>query len=209
MADERQFVGPYELVDVIGKGAQASIYRAIYTGEDRPGLVNGQVVALKRMVVDDQYFDRQGDFGVELKHKNIVQYLDHFREDGFEERPCIVMEYLEGYTLEDAINESVAKGGLDWDVVRHIFFQCMEGFVFAYSQGVVHRDIKPANVLLSEQGEAARQQRGEARRELSLIKPAPAQFADRPGLRARETAIRENLPEIPIRSNLGRATAKS
>lgn len=153
MADERQFVGPYELVDVIGKGAQASIYRAIYTGEDRPGLVNGQVVALKRMVVDDQYFDRQGDFGVELKHKNIVQYLDHFREDGFEERPCIVMEYLEGYTLEDAINESVAKGGLDWDVVRHIFFQCMEGFVFAYSQGVVHRDVKPSNIFITEEGD--------------------------------------------------------
>lgn len=164
MAEERHFIGPYEVLEVIGKGAQASIYRAIYTGEDQPGLVNGQVVALKRMVVDDQYFDRQGDFGVELKHKNIVQYLDHFREDSFEERPCIVMEHLEGYTLEDAINESSSRGGLDWDMVKHIFFQCMEGFVFAYSQGVVHRDVKPSNIFITQEGDVKLIDFGVARR---------------------------------------------
>ena len=75
---ETHHIGEYEIIELIDKGAQGSIYRARYTGAPRPGLETDQIVALKRMVEEDQYFDRQADFDTELAHPNIVSYLQTF-----------------------------------------------------------------------------------------------------------------------------------
>lgn len=146
-------IGDYEILDLIDKGAQGSIYRARYTGAPRPGIQSGQIVALKRLMEDDQYFQRQSDFDTELAHPNIVRYLDHFREDGFDERPCIIMEYLEGMTLEEAIEIYHDQGGLDWEKVKNLFLQCIDGFIFAHAQGIIHRDVKPSNIFICSSGE--------------------------------------------------------
>ena len=158
-------IGEYEILEEIDRGAQGSVYKARYVGDTTESLESGQLVALKRMVVEDHYLDRHAAFSGRLQHQNIVRVLDHFLDDSFEERPCIVMEYLDGVTLKEAVQQSGAQAGLAWDRVRDIFYQCIEGFQFAQNEGIVHRDVKPTNIFIINEREAKLIDFGVARQE--------------------------------------------
>lgn len=138
--------GRYELLELIGVGGMADIYRARDITEDRIVAVK----ILKNEFVGSEDFIRR--FRNEskaialLSHPNIVKIFDV----GFTDKlQFIVMEYIDGITLTDYIAK---QGALKWKDVVHFTMQILKALQHAHDRGIVHRDIKPQNVMLLEDG---------------------------------------------------------
>jgi hypothetical protein len=139
----------YERAAPIGRGGFATVYRAWQPGFQRH-------VAIK--VVDPAGLDDDGVHRFEREcaaigalsgHPNIVTVHDHGRTgDG---RPYIVMEFMSGGSLGDAIDDS---GPLPWSTAVEIAVKLAGALESAHRAGVLHRDVKPENVLRSRFGEA-------------------------------------------------------
>jgi hypothetical protein len=78
-----------------------------------------------------------------LKHRNIVAHYDNGVTD--EDQPFLVMEYLDGVTLKQLIEES---GSLEVKEALSIFIQACAGLAAAHEKSIVHRDMKPANIMV-------------------------------------------------------------
>ena len=154
----KRLIGNYERLKRIGGGAQGIIFKAVYRARNNPNVALDEIVALKilqRHIVDEQAFRRLQQQTEELKgllHRNIVRYLDFFttNEGDFEENICLVMEFLEGETLQEYLKKNT--GGMPWPKVKEVFEQCLAGLIYARERGVTHRDIKPANIFLTRSG---------------------------------------------------------
>ena len=140
--------GRYELIDVVGVGGMAVVYRARDT-------VLGRYVAIK--ILKEEFAkdpDIRKRFAIEsravakLSHHNIVSVYDVGNEDGTD---YIVMELIEGVTLKEYLQQ---KGRLSWQ--ESIFFaeQISSALVHAHSRGIIHQDIKPQNVIILRDGTA-------------------------------------------------------
>lgn len=138
--------GRYELLELIGVGGMADIYKARDITEDRIVAVK----ILKNEFVGSEDFIRR--FRNEskaialLSHPNIVKIFDV----GFTDKlQFIVMEYIDGMTLTDYISK---QGVLKWRDVVHFTMQILKALQHAHDRGIVHRDIKPQNVMLLSDG---------------------------------------------------------
>ncbi len=138
--------GRYELLELIGVGGMADIYKAKDITEDKIVAVK----ILKNEFVGSEDFIRR--FRNEskaialLSHPNIVKIFDV----GFTEKlQFIVMEYIDGITLTDYIAK---QGVLKWRDVVHFTMQILKALQHAHDRGIVHRDIKPQNVMLLSDG---------------------------------------------------------
>ena len=140
--------GRYELIDVVGVGGMAVVYRARDT-------ILGRYVAIK--ILKEEFAkdpDIRKRFAIEsravakLSHHNIVSVYDVGNEDGTD---YIVMELIEGVTLKEYLQQ---KGRLSWQ--ESIFFaeQISSALVHAHSRGIIHQDIKPQNVIILRDGTA-------------------------------------------------------
>ena len=139
-------IGRYEIIEELGQGAMGTVYRAKDPAMDR-------VVALKTIIavalVSKQgtefreRFYREARAAGKLAHPGIVPVFDVGEHESV---PFLVMEFIDGRTLEDA-----AKSGerLTLERVCEIGQQIAEALGYAHRNGVVHRDIKPANILLT------------------------------------------------------------
>ena len=136
-------IGKYTVEKELGHGGFGRVYLAF-----DPDV--GQPVAIKRVEKVDpdllRYFQMEIRTTARLRHKNIVTIYDSGEEDG---KPYLVMEFLEGQTLQEVIQERRPLTLLD--KVR-IMTQVAEGLAYAHSKGVVHRDVKPANIMLLPDG---------------------------------------------------------
>lgn len=133
--------GSYHIRSLIGVGAMAEVYLA----DDRR---TGRVVALKVMrrgfVGDDdrlRRFEREARALTATNHPNIIAVYEVGR---YNRTPFIAMEYVEGTTLRELLEEGPLPLGRALDVAR----QMAEGLRAAHEQGIVHRDLKPDNVIL-------------------------------------------------------------
>ena len=113
----------------------------------------GRPVALKLLAENlsaeealRERFVREAQLAARLSHPNVVQVFDSGEQDG---RPFLVMEYVEGQSLADAVRE---RGKLPPAVVADIADQVCAGLAHAHAQGLVHRDLKPGNLLRREDG---------------------------------------------------------
>jgi tRNA A-37 threonylcarbamoyl transferase component Bud32/HAMP domain-containing protein len=141
-----EHVGRYEIVDVIGEGAMARVYRA-----HDPEI--GRTVAiklLKSQLRDDwEYrtrFLREAKGAGVLSHPNIVTVFDAGEQDG---HPYMAMEFVEGATLADVIRD---KKPLSLAAVVGIGIQLAKALDYAHQKGIVHRDVKPGNIMLLRDG---------------------------------------------------------
>ncbi|WP_295153574.1 Stk1 family PASTA domain-containing Ser/Thr kinase [uncultured Ruminococcus sp.] len=138
--------GRYEITELIGVGGMADVYKAQDVMEDRPVAVK----ILKPEFSGDEEFLRrfrnESKAIAVLSHPNIVKIYDV----GFtDEIQFIVMEYIDGITLKEFIEQ---QGVLKWKDALHFITQILRALQHAHDKGIVHRDIKPQNIMLFTDG---------------------------------------------------------
>ncbi|HZO13835.1 MAG TPA: serine/threonine-protein kinase, partial [Polyangiaceae bacterium] len=132
------------LVRPLGSGASASVWLARHEGLGREVAVKIAAPEVVRDEVALARFDREARLAEQMLTPHVARGYDHgFTEEG---RPYLVMELLEGETLEDRLARA---GRLTPDDVVAILTPVAEALDEAHELGIVHRDIKPSNVFLS------------------------------------------------------------
>ncbi|KXS12162.1 Pkinase-domain-containing protein [Gonapodya prolifera JEL478] len=133
----------YKNLVKIGQGASGGVFTAHQVS-------SGHLVAIKQMNLDQQ---PKKDLIIneilvmkEMRHKNIVNYIDSYLWKG---DLWVVMEYMEGGSLTDVVTSNYMTEGQIAAVCR----ETLEGLSHLHSRGVIHRDIKSDNILLSMTGE--------------------------------------------------------
>ena len=145
-------IGRYEIVEPLGQGGMAVVYKALQPALDR-------IVALKVIrsgfSEDPEFlerFKREARAVARLDHPNIVQVYDFDQVEG---RAFLAMQFLDGGTLRDRIVQLAREGKLlPQGDVAHVIEQVAAALAYAHSAGVIHRDVKPANVMLTRDGRA-------------------------------------------------------
>jgi len=137
-------LGKYEIIRAIGKGAMGQVYLAKDT-------TLGREVALKTSLSDialDEaamaIFENEARAAAALNHPNIVTVFDFGREG---DKAYLVMEYVEGETLETLIAKGEPKHAL-----LEVLCGVCDGLAYAHDEGLVHRDIKPENIIIGKRG---------------------------------------------------------
>jgi serine/threonine protein kinase len=135
------FLGQYKLLDRIGKGRMAGVYKGLHN--------LGNIVAVKILppskVRDPQAlarFQREAKMAVKLKHANVVRAFHMGNASGVY---FLVMELLEGETLEDVLKR---RHKFPVGEAVGIVHQALLGLQHIHEQGLIHRDLKPANLML-------------------------------------------------------------
>ena len=136
----------YEILEEIGSGGMAVVYRA------RCHRLN-RLVAIK--ILKDEYsrddefrrrFQAESQAVAMLSHPNIVSVYDVSRSDDID---YIVMELIDGLTLKQYMEQ---KGQLSWRETLHFATQIAKALEHAHSRGIIHRDIKPHNIMILKDG---------------------------------------------------------
>ena len=142
-----KLVNRYEILEKVGDGGMALVYRAKDT------LLN-RIVAVK--VLRDQFssdmefverFRREAQSAASLSHPNVVNIYDVGQTDTAH---FIVMEYVQGQNLSAVIRE---KGALSDHFVVNVALQIAKALAHAHQHGIIHRDIKPHNILITQEGQ--------------------------------------------------------
>ncbi len=140
--------GRYELIEKIGEGGMAVVYKA----KDR--LLN-RYVAIKilrpEFTQDEQFlesFKRESQAAAGLQHPNIVSIYDVGRTGNIN---FIVMELVDGRPLSDFIKEN---GHLDYKTTIDIAKQVASALAIAHKHQIIHRDVKPHNIMITSDGVA-------------------------------------------------------
>jgi serine/threonine protein kinase len=159
---EGKTLGKYRILEALGRGGMARVYRAYHPQLDRYVAVK----VLRSDLMDDEAFgadasadetwqarfQREAQSVAALRHPNIVQVFDFDVQDDVY---YMVMELLEGDTLKTRLNDYRVRGEqMTWGEIVRIMLDILDGLAYAHSERMIHRDIKPANILLSRRGQA-------------------------------------------------------
>ena len=150
----RTLDGLYAVRELIGTGGMANVYKAVVVGENGPVPV-GTVVAVKVLRQELMHdpdlvrrFKNESKAISLLNHPNIVKVYDVSVSETLQ---YIVMEYVDGMTLREYLNERGGK--LTSRETVHFISQILKALDHAHRNGVVHRDIKPQNIMLLDNGQ--------------------------------------------------------
>lgn len=141
-----ELAGRYKIIERIGGGGMALVYKA------QDILLNRNVaikVLRQQFVHDEEFirrFRREAQSAASLSHPNVVSIYDVGQED---ETHYIVMEYIEGYNLNEIIKE---RAPLQVDEAVRIASQICDALDHAHHNQIIHRDIKPHNILIGRNG---------------------------------------------------------
>jgi putative two-component system response regulator len=137
-------LGPYRIMERIGRGGMATVYRAYHPGLDRYVAIK----VLPEFFADDpsyrERFQLEARSVARLKHPSILEVFDFGYEDG---TAYIVMELIDGGTLADRLGAP-----MDLREVIHLLEPIASALDHAHANGVLHRDLKPTNILLEKDG---------------------------------------------------------
>ncbi len=138
-------LGSYQILEQIGMGGMATIYRAYQSSMDRYVAVK---VLPQQMAADDATFlgrfEQEAKTIAKLEHRNILPVYDYGEDEGY---TYLVMRYVDAGTFKDLIEE----GAVPVSRAVRLVQQVAEALDYAHQQGVIHRDIKPSNVMLDSQ----------------------------------------------------------
>ena len=137
----------YEIIEKVGNGGMATVYRA----EDKVLKRNVAVKVLKdEFTTDEEFikrFEIEAQSAARLTHPNIVSIYDVGSEDNLY---YIVMELIRGKTLKEIIVEE--RGPLPWKWSVNVAIQIASALEMAHKNNIIHRDIKPHNIIITEDG---------------------------------------------------------
>ncbi len=143
---EKILGGRYVLVEQVGVGGMAYVYRAIDRNTGHSVAVKVLKPEFNRDAEFVSRFQREAEAASKMTHHNIVNLLD-VGMDG--ENRYLIMEYVKGKTLKDVIRE---KGRLHPGVAVQITIRILSALQHAHQNGIIHRDIKPQNILVHADG---------------------------------------------------------
>ena len=137
----------YEILEKVGNGGMATVYKATDT-------VLKRYVAVKilrdEFTTDEEFikrFETEAQSAARLTHPNIVSIFDVGVDNGIY---YIVMELIQGKTLKEIILEE--KGPLPWKWSVNVAIQIASALEMAHKNNIIHRDIKPHNIIITEDG---------------------------------------------------------
>jgi tetratricopeptide (TPR) repeat protein len=139
-------LGPYEVVDLIGRGGMGEVYRARDHRLGRDVAIKILPTHLAAHAESLARFRREGRAVAALSHRNIVAVFDIGSDD--DGRPFVVTELLDGETLRLRLE----RGRLSVGEALRIGGEVAEGLAAAHAKGIIHRDLKPENVFLTRDG---------------------------------------------------------
>jgi serine/threonine-protein kinase len=144
---EQKKIGRYEIIDELGRGGMATVYRANDPRFEREVALK---VLPRELLHDPQFrvrFEREAKTVAMLEHPFIVPVYDFGEEDG---QPYFVMRYMTGGSLADRIRTT---GTLTVVQAARIMDGLCLALDEAHQKGIIHRDLKPANILFDRAGE--------------------------------------------------------
>lgn len=163
----------YRLMEKLGKGAMATVYKARQESLDRIVAVK---VLPKRLAESHEFVERfykEGRAAARLSHNNIVQAYDvGSSPEGYH---YFVMEYIEGKTLYDLMQPPPIGDGRVFSEAEalDIVIQMADALAHAHERGLIHRDVKPKNIILTPQGVAKLTDLGLCGRPTTSRRPNP------------------------------------
>jgi serine/threonine protein kinase len=141
-------LGRYHILEQLGEGGMATVYKAYDTRLERD-------VAVKVIRVDQftpaslqrvlARFEREAKALGRLNHPNIVSVIDYGE---FEDVPYLVMVYVPGGTLKQKLGKP-----MPWQEAVKLLLPVARALEYAHSEGLIHRDVKPSNILITRSGE--------------------------------------------------------
>ena len=140
-----QSIGRYHILEQLGEGGMATVYKAYDTRLERDVAVKVLRTELFAPSVFERIlkrFEREAKALGKLSHPNIVNVHDYGEHDN---QPYLVMEYLPGGTLKDKLGRP-----MPWQEAVRLLIPIAEALAYAHEHGILHRDVKPSNILLAE-----------------------------------------------------------
>ncbi len=138
-------VGPYQIIEQLGSGGMATVYKAYHAALDRYVAIKVLHPAFKQDANFLTRFQREARIVAKLEHPHIVPVYDFNEHAG---QPYLVMRFIDGETLKARLGQ----GDLPLSEIVRILNPTGEALAYAHAQGVLHRDIKPSNILLTPDG---------------------------------------------------------
>ncbi len=144
---EQLKIGQYTLVRKIGQGGMAEVWEARHVHLGNRAAVKFLFPEFGGNQELQERFLNEGKRQAQLQHPNIVPAMDFLLVEG---RSYLVMQYVEGQSLETRLQEP--NPPLSLEEIHTISWDVLSALDYAHSLGVVHRDVKPANILLDKSG---------------------------------------------------------
>jgi serine/threonine protein kinase/WD40 repeat protein len=138
-------LGPYEVVDAIGRGGMGEVYRARDTRLGRTVAIKVLPAHVATNADLKQRFEREARALATISHPHICPVFDVGAQDGLD---YLVMEHLDGETLAARL----ARGPLPLDQALRCAIDVADALDQAHRRGIVHRDLKPGNIMLTTRG---------------------------------------------------------
>ncbi len=143
-----QSIGRYHILEQIGRGGMAVVYKAYDTHLERDvavKLIRKEAFgseALERIL---KRFEREARALAKLSHANIIKIFDYGDHEG---APYLVMEYMPGGTLKECLGQPMSPAA-----AARLLAPIAKALVHSHQEGIIHRDIKPSNILIDQNGD--------------------------------------------------------
>lgn len=140
-------LGKYQVLERLGRGGMADVYRAYQPGMDRYVAIKVLHGHLSEDTGFIERFKREAQSVGTLRHPNIVQVIDF---DAVDDEYYMVMEFVEGDSLKALLSR---RGALPVAEAIALMVKIADAVGYAHRAGMIHRDLKPANILMTKAGE--------------------------------------------------------
>ncbi|HET9530972.1 MAG TPA: serine/threonine-protein kinase, partial [Blastocatellia bacterium] len=139
-------IGEYRIVGTIGQGGMGEVYRAVHNKIGRVAAVKVLSQATRSPEFVERFLN-EARIQASLQHPNIATLYDFLE---FNNQPCIIMEFVEGQTLNEYI---ASRGALHLAEAVPIFRALSDALAYVHARGIIHRDIKSNNIKITPSGQ--------------------------------------------------------